>query len=122
MEDGGPSAPGTAVRPPLSDAVADRLERRCPRLGGAVRFGYCRRAGDTGGPCWKCLDCWWERFDVVAHLRRRIGPDALAELTTRRPRPKLTSVVDQIRAARARTAGNAGSGSAPMAQGGEDDH
>jgi hypothetical protein len=33
-EDGGPSPSGTAVRPALSGAAADRLERRCPRLGG----------------------------------------------------------------------------------------
>jgi hypothetical protein len=83
----------------------DEQTRRCPRLGGPIRFGYCRTAGEDGGPCRKSLDCWWERFDVAGFLRRILGPErlsALAEQAERGPRPKVTSLLDQIRAARTR--------------------
>jgi hypothetical protein len=76
----------------------DRLERRCPRLGGSVTFSYCRTCGDSGGPaCWKILDCWWETFDVVAHLRV-ILPEAEFERITHPapPKPKITSLLDLI--------------------------
>ena len=39
---------------PLCEDV-DRLERRCPRLGGPITFGYCRAAEDNGNPCFKVL-------------------------------------------------------------------
>jgi hypothetical protein len=104
----------------------DEQTRRCPRLGGPIRFGYCRTAGEDGGPCRKSLDCWWERFDVAGHLRRILGPErlaAFAALADRGPRPKVTSLLDQIRAARSRT-GMAEPASEPnrTAKGGENDH
>jgi hypothetical protein len=81
----------------------DDLERRCPRLGGDVNFGYCRQCGDDAAPCFKILDCWWERFDVVAHLRETLPPDAFETIAVRRPPPdKVTSLVDLIRQARVR--------------------
>ena len=53
---------------------AHPLCRRCPRLGGPVTFRYCL-TGESSGPCFKVIDCWWETFDVVRflqdHLTRR---------------------------------------------------
>ena len=109
----GASRARAIARAPVTDDGYDRLERRCPRLGGPVSFGYCRTAGEGGDPCFKCLDCWWERFDVVEHLRRLSGDRAVAELARRRPPPKLTSLIDRIREARART-GNPPDGSKPQ--------
>jgi hypothetical protein len=83
----------------------ESLERRCPRLGGDVAFGYCKTCEEGGKPCFKVLDCWWERFDVVAHMQGCLSPEAFAALGARRPpTPKVASLVDLIRQARERTA------------------
>ena len=82
----------------------ERLERRCPRLGGDVAFGYCKVCGEGETPCFKVFDCWWERFDVVAHMQACLSPDAFDALSARRPQPKMTSLVDLIRQAQARAA------------------
>lgn len=80
----------------------DGLERRCPRLGGEVAFGYCKVCGEGETPCFKVFDCWWERFDVVAHMQACLSPDAFESLSDSHPRPKMTSLVDLIRQAQAR--------------------
>ena len=80
----------------------ERLVRRCPRLGGEVAFGYCKVCGGEKTPCFKVFDCWWERFDVVAHMRACLSPEAFDALSIRRPQPKMTSLVDLIRQAQAR--------------------
>ncbi|BBO90910.1 hypothetical protein [Desulfosarcina ovata] len=83
----------------------DSLERRCPRLGGDVNFSYCRSCGEQHAPCFKIFDCWWERFDVVAHLKAHLAADDFEKLTLRRPPPdKVTSLVDLIRQAQKRAA------------------
>lgn len=81
----------------------DDLERRCPRLGGEVAFNYCKVGGDGKMPCFKVFDCWWERFDVVAHMKACLSPDAFDTLAAHRPPPdKMTSLVDLIRQAQVR--------------------
>jgi hypothetical protein len=87
---------------PPCDDIAD-LERRCPRLGGPVTFGYCRTAGRNRSPCFKVFDCWWERFDVVGYLRHRLPAEAFNDLRNARPPEKTASLVDMIRQARKRT-------------------
>jgi hypothetical protein len=83
----------------------DRLERRCPRLGGEVTFGYCKVCGREKTPCFKVFDCWWERFDVVAHMQACLSPDAFEALSNRRSPPdKMTSLLDLIRKAQRRGA------------------
>ena len=79
------------------------LSRRCPRLGGEVTFGYCNACGEEKMPCFKVFDCWWERFDVVAHMQACLSPEAFDALCARRPPPKMTSLVDLIRQAQSRT-------------------
>ncbi len=81
----------------------DDLERRCPRLGGMVRFAYCRKATD-GGVCSKILDCWWERFDVAALMREVLSEEDFARLAAgHRPPNKVASLIDLIRQARERS-------------------
>lgn len=81
----------------------ERLERRCPRLGGDVTFAYCNVCGDGETPCFKVLDCWWERFDVAAHMKACLTPEAFDALAACRPPPnKVTSLVDLIRQAQER--------------------
>ena len=75
----------------------DTLERRCPRLGGPVRFAYCKSCETDRSACFKIFDCWWERFDVVAHMQACLTPEAFEELRTRRPQPKVASLLDIVR-------------------------
>ncbi len=83
----------------------DQLERRCPRLGNDVAFGYCTSCGDTQSPCFRVLDCWWERFDVVAHMKASLTPKAFATLMSQRTPPdKVASLVALIHQAKARSA------------------
>ncbi len=129
---GGASPAGAAARTAVNsesrgrDDRQDDRTRRCPRLGGPIHFGYCRRAADDGGPCWKSLDCWWERFDVAGFFRQVLGPERMAALAARAdrgPRPKVTSLLDQIRAARSRTgATEPASETTETVKGGENDH
>jgi hypothetical protein len=80
----------------------DRLERRCPMLGGPVPFGYCRTCGQEGLPCWKILDCWWQTFDIAAHLQATLTEAQYRRLLAARPKPKLTTLVELIAQARKR--------------------
>lgn len=81
----------------------DELERRCPRLGGPVRFAYCRTAAAEGGICPKILDCWWERFDVASLMRQALSEEDFARLSRpHRPPNKVASLIDLIRQARER--------------------
>ncbi len=79
----------------------DHFERRCPRLGSQVHFGYCRHCDDDQ-PCFKALDCWWETFDVADYFRRRLSPDAFRRLSNPTPPNKVAGLVDLIQKARQR--------------------
>jgi hypothetical protein len=83
----------------------DDLERRCPRLGGPVTFRYCRFAGSDRSMCWKIADCWWERFDVMTYLRGILSEPELNALLAKRPKQKVSSIIELIEQAR-RRAGN----------------
>ncbi len=83
----------------------EEMARRCPRLGGDVDFGYCKSCETGKKTCFKILDCWWERFDVVTHMKGCLTPEAFDALSKRLPPPgKLTSLVDLIRQAQERAA------------------
>ena len=83
----------------------DTLERRCPRLGHDVDFGYCTHCGENQTPCFKVLDCWWERFDVVTHMKACLTPKVFDALVCHRPPPdKVASLVALIHQAKMRAA------------------
>lgn len=83
-------------------SLPGNLSRRCPRLGSDVAFDYCLKHAAEKGPCYKICDCWWERFDVVAYLTRKLGSDAVEKLKNSKPPSKVTSIVDLIRQAQER--------------------
>ncbi len=86
---------------PPPDEIS-RLERHCPRLGHVVRFDYCRSMDGDRAPCFKSLDCWWERFDVVAYFRHRLPMADFDRLSSGRPPEKVASLVNLIRLAQER--------------------
>lgn len=83
----------------------DSLDRRCPRLGSAVTFGYCRTTGEGGLPCFKVFDCWWERFDVVAHMKALLSEEEFKKVAAAKPKPKVGSLIELIEQAKKRAAG-----------------
>ena len=86
----------------------DDFDIRCPRLGSTVRFCYCRTCGDGQNACFGIFDCWWERFDVVAHLRKTLSEEEFVKLAVSRPKPKVSSLIELI----AKTRGDAAGGEA----------
>lgn len=78
------------------------MERRCPRLGGPVFFGYCRTSGDDHSVCWKILDCWWESFDVVELLQNSLSEQKFNQLVHSKPKPKIVSLIELIEQAKER--------------------
>lgn len=86
------------------DTGKDGLEMRCPRLGGAISFQYCRTCGDENLPCWKIADCWWETFDVMSWLRESLPEDQIQQILEKKeqPQPKVSTLLDLIEKARNR--------------------
>jgi len=81
----------------------DHLERRCPRLGGSVTFGYCRLNSGSELPCWKVFDCWWEVFDIVKFMQSILTPEQFERLRGTKPKPKVASLIELIDQAKQRT-------------------
>ena len=79
------------------------LERRCPRLGGAIKFSYCQSCGESQKVCFKILDCWWEYFDVAAYLKSCLTAEEFAALKTVKPPSKVNSLIDLIQKAKQNT-------------------
>ena len=75
-------------------------EIRCPRLGGPVPFTYCENTGPDGGPCFKLADCWWQYFDVMGYLKKRLTAEEFNDFLGRRPQPKLSGILEMIEQAR----------------------
>jgi hypothetical protein len=86
----------------MSD-ITDTLERRCPKLGGDTLFSYCLCCEENKQPCLKIIDCWWEYFDVMSHLKEILPETVFKNLLTARPKPKINSLVELIEQARKRT-------------------
>lgn len=84
------------------DKKFDALERHCPRLGGPVRLAYCKASGNGDRPCWKILDCWWERLDILDYLQKNLPGKTLEGFASSRPKPKLSSLVELIEQAKKR--------------------
>lgn len=85
----------------MNEIKEDRLQRRCPKLGHQIDFGYCRRE-NKGNPCGKALDCWFEIFDVVGFFRPRLTEAQWRQYFAGAAPPKVLSLLDLIEQAKAR--------------------
>jgi len=79
------------------DAHDDR-QRRCPQLGHAVPFSYCREMAD-GLPCRRVVDCWQGYFDAASYVRDHYTPEQIQAIFTP-PQPKITSILEMIEQAK----------------------
>jgi hypothetical protein len=74
---------------------------RCPRLGHAIAFSYCR-IESNGLPCSRTIHCWYEHFLVEEYLRQELPPDLWDRIFGAPPQSKLLSLVDLIEQAKRR--------------------
>ncbi|MBN2328345.1 MAG: hypothetical protein JXR73_14455 [Candidatus Omnitrophica bacterium] len=64
----------------------DDLEHyRCPLLGDAIHFSYCRKMNE-GLPCRKLFDCWVDKINVEGYLNENFTPDEIHKAIAR-PQP-----------------------------------
>jgi hypothetical protein len=78
----------------------DEYTARCPMLGHLVPFTYCREPG-APLPCRKIMDCWHERFDIVAYLNEICTLEEI-EAITAPPKPKVSQLMELIQKAKGR--------------------
>ena len=87
---------GKENRPP-----DDAYQIRCPRLGHQISFSYCR-SENSGLPCFKTLDCWYDHFAVEVHLREILSPQEWEKAFESPPKPKMLSLLELIEQAKQR--------------------
>jgi hypothetical protein len=81
----------------------ENLELRCPRLGGEVKFSYCRKEGGDL-PCLRIITCWYQYFPVELHLRESMTKDSWDCFVGQMPKDKVTTLIELIEEAKKRTA------------------
>ena len=79
----------------------DSFQIRCPRLGHQIYFSYCRME-NQGLPCFKVLECWSGHFLVEDYLRKELTPDEWLQISERKPKSKVLSLVELIEQAKKR--------------------
>lgn len=72
----------------------------CRMLGHEVPFSYCRKAQD-GLPCFKTLDCWFDKIAVQEYMNNHYSMEEQDKIF-KKPAPKVTTLVDLIEKAKAR--------------------
>ncbi|MHC1742580.1 MAG: hypothetical protein AB9873_06055 [Syntrophobacteraceae bacterium] len=90
--------------PAGDEAVFDQMEIRCPKLGGEVTFGYCRREGGRL-PCQRALVCWQLYFPVEAYLKVRMNVEDWQRCFLTSAKPRIESLLECIEAAKKRVEG-----------------
>jgi hypothetical protein len=74
---------------------------RCPRLGHQINFSYCE-SENSGLPCFKTLDCWYNHFDVHAYLTKKLTTEDFQKTFLDKGKPKVSSLFDLIEQAKIR--------------------
>ena len=79
----------------------DQLELRCTRLGGEVKFSYCRKEGGDL-PCHRVINCWYPFFPVEQYLRGTMTEESWNAFVSDMPKDKITTLIELIEAAKKR--------------------
>jgi len=77
----------------------DDFQIRCPRLGHAIPFSYCR-SESMGLPCFKTLDCWFEHFPVADYLQEALSREEWVRAFHGAGKNKVMSLLELIEQAR----------------------
>ena len=89
------------TNPLLADPPEESVSIRCPRLGHQINFNYCR-SENSGLPCFKTLDCWYNYFDVRAYLTDKLSEENFQKAFLEKGKPKVFSLFDLIEQAKKR--------------------
>ncbi|MCP3898486.1 MAG: hypothetical protein GY707_01985 [Desulfobacteraceae bacterium] len=82
-----------------TDPPGDDLGIRCPRLGHQINFSYCS-SENSGLPCFKTLDCWYQHFDVHIYLKNKLSEQDFDKIFLTKGKPKVFSLLDLIEQAK----------------------
>jgi hypothetical protein len=77
----------------------DRLEMRCARLGGEVKFSYCRKEGGEL-PCLRVINCRYPFFPIEQYLRETMTEESWNAFVGQIPKDKITTLIELIEAAK----------------------
>ena len=77
----------------------DQLELRCSRLGGEVKFSYCRKEGGNL-PCLRVVTCWYPFFPIEQHLKETMSAESWNSFVSQMPKDKITTLLELVEAAR----------------------
>ena len=69
----------------------DKLEIRCPRLGGEVNFKYCR--SEEAPFCPRIVICWAERIDIANFLNENYTPEQIHSALNKPKSNKLDQIL-----------------------------
>jgi hypothetical protein len=72
----------------------------CRMLGHEVSFSYCRIA-KNGMPCFKIMDCWFERIPIADYMKANY-PEEEIEKILEKPASKINTLYDLIEQAKNR--------------------
>jgi hypothetical protein len=79
----------------------DQLELRCSRLGGEVKFTYCRKEGGDL-PCLRIISCWYPLFPIEQYLRETMTEESWNAFVGQMPKDKITTLIELVEAAKKR--------------------
>ena len=79
----------------------DQLELRCSRLGGEVKFSYCRKEGGDL-PCVRIITCWYPFFPVEQYLKENMTAESWNGFVSQIPKGKITTLIELVEAAKKR--------------------
>ncbi|MCP3876023.1 MAG: hypothetical protein GY699_23100 [Desulfobacteraceae bacterium] len=82
-----------------TDPPSDEVTVRCPRLGHQINFPYCR-SENSGIPCFKTLDCWYNTFNVHDYLKDKLSKEDFENAFQEKGKPKVFSLMDLIEQAK----------------------
>jgi hypothetical protein len=77
----------------------DNYKIRCPKLGHQISFSYCR-SENSGLPCSKTLDCWFDHFLVEEYLHEELSSEEWGKTFEGPPRPKMQTLLELIEQAK----------------------
>ncbi len=70
----------------------------CRKLGHELDFKYCRQEQDSL-PCFKIINCWFERIDIKEYIQKNFNEDERKEMLIPPP-TKILSLIDIIEKAK----------------------
>lgn len=73
--------------------VIDTLSTRCPKLGGAVTFSYCKKV-NSGLPCNRVLVCWELHFPVEKYMNIVLNKEEWDKVFNTPVKPRIDVLIE----------------------------